>query len=344
MSSNLIQIKSFLGKYYSELAYSANQEKYRKTGLNLFFEQKFYIQNNKAQMIVDPGMTGLSVTISGNEIYISKALYDHPNVQVTNSIENPEQVQNNPKSLYNADIFSTVAYLVCQNHTMFNIIGGVDEPIYIKYTTDFEVFYNSVIIVNISSGVDVEIVEEFESQGALNAVTNYIVQPSARLSVSTVYNNRISAVSFYLRNVIAQENSAYSHTLLGKGSSNVLDETKLYIHKNSATELLGCVDPHQYQFNTVIGVQPTSMDYKFKLDHRHIISGKGRTTFTPVIVGTLPADSYTNVSSISVDTIPELMRPLKLSEFLSYIADSATLERISGSERFYSNKAKFLKL
>lgn len=342
MSSNLIQIKSFLGKYYSELAHSANQEKYKKTGLNLLFEQKFLIQNNKSQMIIDPGLGGLTAIISGNEIRVSKALYDHPSIHVTNSIESPEQIQSNPKSLYNAETFSTIAYLVCQNHTMFNLNGGVDEPIYIKYTTDFEAFYNSVVIFNVSSGVDAEIVEEFESQSALNAVTNYILQPSARLSVSTFYNNRVSAASFYLRNIIAQENSSYTHMLLGKGSANVIDESKLYIQENAAIELLGCVDPRQFQFNTIIASQSTSTNYKFRLDHRHVISGKGRTTFTPSIIGTLPTGSYTNISSISTDTIPELMRPLRLKEFVSFITDSAILERITGSERFYNNKTKFM--
>ena len=88
MSTNLIQIKAFLGKYYSELAYWATQPKYVKAGLDKFFEQRFIIQNNKTQMIVDPMLHGLVVIITGNEIYISKDLYDHEYIEVTNSMEN----------------------------------------------------------------------------------------------------------------------------------------------------------------------------------------------------------------------------------------------------------------
>ena len=47
MSSNLIPIKAFLGKYYSELQYSAQQEKYKNAKLDSFFEQRFLIQANK---------------------------------------------------------------------------------------------------------------------------------------------------------------------------------------------------------------------------------------------------------------------------------------------------------
>ena len=93
------------------MSYSAAQDKYAKTSLDKFFEQKFIIQNNKAQMIVDPSLVGLVVIISGNEIYISKSLYDHPYVDVTNSMENKEAVSN-PKSLYTPEVFSTVSYLI----------------------------------------------------------------------------------------------------------------------------------------------------------------------------------------------------------------------------------------
>ena len=132
MSINLIPIKAYLGKYFTELNYSAAQEKYNGTSIDTFFDQRFHIQNNKTQMIVDPKMSGLSAIISGNEIQISKDLYDHPNVTITNSLENKDQTSN-PRSLYNADTFSTIAYLVCQNHTMLRIVGELDEPVYLKY-------------------------------------------------------------------------------------------------------------------------------------------------------------------------------------------------------------------
>src|SRR5271165_5259057 len=219
MSTNLIPIKAFLGKYYSELNYSAIQDKYKNTKLDTFFEQRYYIQNNKVQMIVDPALTGLVVSFCGNEVHISKELYDHPNMVITNSIETTNQTSN-PRSLYNAEIFSTLAYLVCQNHTMFQIIGEVDEPIYVKYKTDYESFYNSVAVFEVVSDISIEIVEEIESYSALNSVTNYILHPAANIKLSTFYQNHLSGISFVYRNIIARDKSSFEHILFGKGSSN----------------------------------------------------------------------------------------------------------------------------
>ena len=342
MSSNLIQIKAFLGKYYPELAYSVAQDKYAKVGLDKFFEQRFIIQNNKTQMIVDPHLTGLVAIVSGNEIYISKDLYDHPFIEVTNSMENKDNLNSNPKSLYTPDVFSTLAYLICQNHTMFQIVGEVEEPIYIRYTSDYESFYNSVVVVNIAEGIDVEIIEEFESCCALNAVTNYILQTNARLNLSTFYRNHYSALSFCLRNVIAQETSKYSHILFGKGSSNVLDETRVHANNKSKVELLGCINPGQREFHCIVGILPGAQDYSFFLDHRHVVSGRGKTTFTPQVVGHLPLDSHTNISSLVLDHYAEAFRAEKTAEFLGSIIERATLERTVGVERFYNNKSKFL--
>src|ERR1035437_3414649 len=180
MSENLIPIKSFLGKYYAELLYSSTQDKYKDSNLELFFEQRFLVQNNKVQMIVDPGIEELVITVFGNEISISKELYDHPNVVISNSLENNQN--SNPKSLYSADTFSTLAYLVCQNHTTIAINGEIDKPIYVKYKSDYETFYNSVVVFNIAGNIDVEIVEEIESYSALNSVTNYILEEASRLN------------------------------------------------------------------------------------------------------------------------------------------------------------------
>src|SRR5271165_1560335 len=219
MSINLTPIKAFLGKYYSELNYSSIQEKYKNTKLDTFFEQRFYIQNNKVQMIVDPALTGLVVSFCGNEIHISKELYDHPNMVVTNTIENVNQTTN-PKSLYNPDVFSTIAYLICQNHTMFQIIGEIDEPIYVKYKSDYEAFYNSVAVFEVVSDVSVEIVEEIESYSALNSVTNYILHPDSNIKLTTFYQNHLSGISFVFRNIIARDKASFEHNLFGKGSSN----------------------------------------------------------------------------------------------------------------------------
>ncbi len=343
MSTNLIQLKAFLGKYYPELAYAVSQDKYVKAGLFKFFEQKFHIQNNTAQMVVDPSLKGLTVVVSGNEIFISESLYNHEFVEVTNSIENKDNTNtNNPKSLYASDTFSTIAYLICQNHTMFQIVGEIEEPIYIKYKSDFESFYNSVVIFNIASGLDVEIIEEFESSCAINAVTNYIIQNSSKLTVSTFYQNQMSAMSFCLRNVIVQDNAKYSHMLFGKGSSNVLDESKIYANNQSSIELLGIINPGQQQFHAIVGILPGAQDYNFLLDHRHVVSGKGKTTFTPVVAGHLPSSAYTKVSSLVLDHYSKGFWTEKTEEFLSDIIDRATLERTVGVSRFYNNKTKFL--
>ena len=95
MSSNLIQIKAFLGKYYPELAYSSTQDKYAKVGLNKFFEQRFIIQDNKTQMIIDPQLKGLVAIISGNEIFIENKEYTRnvPTIEV-NKFRNDCELNN----------------------------------------------------------------------------------------------------------------------------------------------------------------------------------------------------------------------------------------------------------
>jgi len=341
MSTNLTQIKSFLGKYYSELAYSVSQDKYVKAGLNKFFEQKFIIQNNKVQMVIDPTMDGLTILVDGNEIFVSKKLYDHESINVSNSMENAD-ANSNPKSLYTPDVFSTIAYLICQNHTMFKIIGELDEPIYIKYKSEFESFYNSVVIFNIAEGLDIEIVEEYKSYCAVNSVTNYIIQPTASLNLSTFYQNHMSALSFCLRSVIVQDSASYSHILFGKGSANILDESKIYANKDSSIELLGCMYSGDQEFHAIVGIIPASQHYNFLLDHRHIVKGKGKITFTPVVIGHLPVDSHTNVSTLVLDHYATDFWGEKAEEFLSDIVDRATLERTVGAEQYYRNKTKFL--
>lgn len=341
MSTNLIPIKAFLGKYYPELLYSASQEKYKGTGLDNFFEQRFYIQNNKVQMIVDPGLRGLVVTVTGNELHISQELFDHPNVVVTNSLENNQTT--NPRSLYNAETFSTVAYLVCQNHTSFQIVGEIDEPIYVKYKSDYETFYNSVVVFNVSNEVEVEIVEEIESFSALNAVTNYILYPSAKLKLTTFYQNNISALSFCYRNIIAQDNSSFSHILLGKGSSNIIDENKIHANSGSTSELLGVVNSAGKDFHSILYVEPGAADYRVAVTYKDILSGNGRVSFFPVIQGNASPDTATiEVSNITLEEIPSEKVEGEIKGFVSDIVERATLERMVGVKRFYDNKTKFL--
>ncbi len=316
MSTNLIPIKAFLGKYYPELHYSATQDKYKDSGLDQFFEQRFYIQNNKIQMIVDPAVHGLTVVICGNEIHISKDLYDHPNISITNSLENKNQASN-PRSLYNAETFSTLAYLVCQNHTMFNITGPVDEPIYVKYKSDYETFYSSVVVFELGENIDVEIVEEIESFCALNAVTNYILHEGARVNLSTFYQNHVSALSFIYRNIIAQDSAQFSHVLMGKGSSNVIDENKIHAYSNTKTEFLGIVNSDGRKFHSILYVQPAAEDYSVTVDYRDILQNGAKVSFFPVIMGQEPTNLATiSVSNITLEELPKETADEEVKKYL----------------------------
>ncbi|HEY6438074.1 MAG TPA: SufD family Fe-S cluster assembly protein, partial [Ignavibacteriaceae bacterium] len=298
--------------------------------------------NNKAQMIVDPGMPGLVAIISGNEIHISKELYDHPNVTISNSLENKNQ-NSNPRSLYNPDVFSTMAYLVCQNHTMFHIVGDVDEPIYLRYRSDYETFYNSVIVVEINDKLEVEIVEEIESCSALNAVNNYILHPTAKLNLTTFYQNHVSGISFFFRNIIAQDDSNYSHIVFGKGSSNIIDENKIHAHHQTKSEFLGIVNSDGKKFHSILFVQPASEKYSVNVDYRDILSGKSDVSFFPVILGQEPTDSATiTVSNVILEEMPEEEREEEIKKYIGDIIERATLERMVGVKRFYDNKTKFL--
>lgn len=342
MSTNLIPIKAFLGKYYPELYYSAAQDKYKNTGLDTFFEQRFYIQNNKVQMIVDPGLHGMTVNVSGNEIHISKEMYDHPNIVVTNSIESKNQ-NSNPRSLYNADTFSTVAYLFCQNHTMFQVIGPVDEPIYVKYKSDYETFYSSVVVFEILDGVDIEIVEEIESKSALNTVTNYVLGLGSRVHLSTFYQNNISSVSFVYRNIIAQDNSQFAHVLLGKGSANAIDEIKLQPYSKTKSEFLGIVNSTGKDFHSILYIQPAAEDYSVSVDYRDLISKKAQVTFFPVIMGQEPTGQASiSVSNITLEDIPDEHLVEEVNKYVGDIVERTILDRMVGVKRFYDNKAKFL--
>lgn len=344
MSENLIPIKAFLGKYYTELLYSAAQDKYKTTKLDTFFEQRFYIQNNKVQMIVEPTFEGLTVIVSGNEIHVSKELFDHPNVIITNSLENNQT--SNPRSLYNPEVFSTMAYLVCQNHTTFQIVGEIDEPIYVKYKSDYETFYSSVIVFNISNGVEVEIVEEIESFSALNAVTNYILYPTSKLNLTTFYQNNISALSFCYRNIIAQDGSTFNHVLFGKGSSNVIDENKIHALSGSKSEMLGVVNSDGRAFHSILYVEPGATDYSISVRYKDVLSGKSDVSFFPVILGQIPVgDTATiEVSNVKVEDIPGDRIETEIKNYVSDIVDRAILERMVGAKRFYDNKSKFLHL
>lgn len=344
MSTNLIPIKTFLGKYYSEILYSADQDKYKNTGLDKFFEQRFQIQNNKAQMIVDPAMSGLGMVVTGNEIQISKELYDHPNVVISNSLENTSSQNTNPRSLYNPETVQTLAYLICPNQTTLTIVGDLDEPIYVKYRSDFETFYNSVLTFEINDEVVVEIVEEIESNCALNSVTNYVLHAFSKLSLTSFYQNNVAGISFLYRNVFARERSAFNHIVFGKGSSCVIDETKVRCASGSNTEMMGIINSNSRNFHSILYVEPAAQDYKIVVDYRDVLYDKANVTFYPAILGQQPSSNGAEieVSNICLDDIPKDNQEEEIKQFLSPIVDRAILERMMGVKRFYDNKSKFL--
>ncbi len=342
MSENLIPIKAYLGKYYSELNYSSTQDKYKSSNLDTFFEQRFYIQNNKTQMIVDSDLSGLMVNISGNEIHISRELYDHNNIVITNSLENVNQISN-PRSLYNPDMFPTIAYLICENHTMFQIIGEVDEPIYVTYKSDCETFYNSVVLFEVVSDISVEIVEEIQSYGALNSVTNYILHSNSNIKLTTFYQNCLSGISFVYRNIIAQENASFNHMLFGKGSSNVIDENKLLADNGSKSEFLGIVNSDSRSFHSILYIQPADENYNVDVDYREILSANADITFLPISIGLEPVKKLNiSVTNLELEKIPDQEKEIEVKKFLEDMLDRAVLERMSGVKRFYENKNKFL--
>jgi hypothetical protein len=339
MLNNLIQIKTFLGKYYSELLYSAAQEKYQDTELDHFFEQRFTVQGNKAQMIIDPSMPGLSVVVNGNEIYVSKTLYDHTNIVISNSMENSDRV-GNPRSRYSPETFSTIAYLICQNQTTFEIVGDIDEPIYVKYKTEYESFYNSILHFDINDGVDVEIVEEIESHCALNSVENYLVRHGARLNLSTFYKNNLSAISFVYRDVSLLDQAQYNHSVFGKGSSNVIDENRLITHE-AQSELVGIRDSNGKNFHSILYVEPKTENFKANVLYKDIIYNKSNISFFPMIVGQLSDNATIDVDSITCDNLEDYKPQVK--EFIQDIVNTTTVERTLNCQRFYNNKTDFLK-
>lgn len=305
MSPNLIPIKTYLGKFYTELNNTVlTSQKYKNTNINTFFEQRFHIQDNKVQMIVDVHLKGLRAIVSGNEIHVSKELYKHPAIDITNSIEEKGP---DPKSLYSTRTFSTIAYLICQNHTLFKVLRDIDEPIYISFKSDYECFYNSVLLFMISTGATVNIVEEVESHCAINSVVNYILNPYSVLNVSTFYKNQKPTVSFFFRNVIAQTHSTYNHLLLGKGSANVVDENRIVFETGSNLELNGKIDAVGNSFHSIIEATSVHDDNSITINYKSSAKDKGKVTITPVIEISGLTSTDVSIQNLIVDEMSSII-------------------------------------
>jgi len=307
MSTNLIPVKTFLGKFYTELSDTVlTSHKYKHTDIDSFFEQRFFIQNNKVQMIVDVHLKGLRIVVSGNEIHVSKELYKHASIDITNSIEEVNK-EADPKSLYSSKTFSTIAYLICQNHTLFKVIKDIEEPIYITFKSDYEAFYSSVLLFMVNAGVTVNIVEEIESHCAINSVVNYILNPYAVMNVSTFYRNQRPALSFFFRNVIAQVGSTYNHLLLGRGSSNVVDENRIAFESETNVTLSGRIDVDNNSFHSIMELTSTGNDNTVHIDYKNSVRNKGKLSVTPVIEVTGLTTADVSVRNLALDQTSAVM-------------------------------------
>ena len=307
MSTNLIPVKTFLGKFYTELSDTVlTNHKYKNTGIDSFFEQRFFIQNNKVQMIVDVHLKGLRVVVSGNEIHVSKELYKHASVDITNSIEEVNK-EADPKSLYSSSTFSTIAYLICQNHTLFRVTKDIEEPIYITFKSDYEAFYSSVLLFMVNAGVTVNIVEEIESHCAINSVVNYILNPYSVMNVSTFYRNQRPALSFFFRNVIAQVGSTYNHLLLGRGSSNIVDENRVVFESETNIQLAGKIDVDNNSFHSIMELTSTGNNNKVNIDYKNSVGNKGKLSMTPVIDVTGLTTANVSIRNLALDQTPSIM-------------------------------------
>ena len=340
MTNNLVSVKSFLGQYYTEVYESSKQEKYKNSGLESLFEQRFIIPNEQHNVTVSNTLYGHVIEITGNKVVVSKALYENEHITVATAANS----EVNPRVLYTPNVFSTLAYLVTNNHLLVSITGPIDDPIYIKIGSHFETFQNTVVVVNIAEDIEVDIVEEVASVSAINGVINYIIGQESVLSLYTFYKNSISSVSALCRHVISRFSSTYNHVVLGKGSAIALDENKLYTYNDSQIMLLGCVDSKKYRFNSILSYHPESKDYSIVVDYRAITYDKGLVEFYPLIYGQNPNDNATiSITEFSIDEILEDMQTSRHS-YLKDIMDYTNIGVLTPSvKRFYENKTNFLK-
>lgn len=334
MSDTLIPFKLLLGKYFPELYNLSIQEKYIKTNLEYVFDQRFRIQDNKIQSYIDHTLDDLSVTICGNEVHISKNLYNHPDIIFTNSVEN---TVGNPLSLYDSDVFSTLSYLMCKNQSTFTITGNIDEPIYVRYKTDYESFYNSIVFFNIESNIKVDIVEEIDSKCALNSVMNYKLDPSSEVNLYSFYKNNRTALSYNFRNVSIGDNGKYNHILLGKGSSSSINENKIMLGNNSEANLSGVVNSNNLNFHSIFNIYSFVDDYTLNIDYKNVISPKSNVTFSHKILGS--ENSEKNI--VSTENILN-NNSNEIKSFISSITNKLSVGRTASAKRFYDNKSEFL--
>lgn len=338
MSKKLTTVSESLKDLYPELLDLSRQEKYRDTQLKKIFEQRYYFQPNRPQLFINESLEGFIIIISGNEIEVSKTLYDSENISLLNSLDANSfftEVVNN----YHSDIFSNIAYLICPNKILISIDGEIDEPIYVHYKSEFECFYNSVITFDILSGIEVDIVEEIESNSALNVVSNFKVRQGASLSLFSFYKNALSGTSLINRNVDLDSSSTYTNIVLGLGSSMALEENNIKLSLNSQVELLGVINSRNLNFDTILNViQPIKESY-VSVVHKNVLGDKSNVSLYSenideelVILNFKEGNDLYNQYSGNV------------KDFTFDISERTILNRISGYTKFYDNKNIFFNL
>jgi hypothetical protein len=132
--------------------------------------------------------------------------------------------------------------------------------------------------------------------------------------------------------------------LFGKGSSNAIDENKIYGHAQSKSELFGIINSDSRDFHSILYIQPASENYSVNADYRNILYGKANVTFFPVISGQISfEEDIVSVSNITLENILDISNEIEIKKYLNDLVERATLDRIIGVKRFYDNKSKFLR-
>ena len=334
----LSSIKTFLGKYHAELEYSALSSKYSRTGISKLFSQRFYIQENSPKITVDPAMDGMSLSMHGNEIFISKKLYNNKYFTIKSPAS--ETSIKITKEAYDREIIPSMAYLICKNQCVITISGDLGEPIYVTFKSDFETFYNSVLFLDIPSGVNVEIVEEHQSRSALNTAIAYVVRPYSTLNLFTFYQNNNLATSSCLRTVVVENDATYNHTLYGKGSACIIDENRWCLSDNAIAKSSNYVKSNSHNFHSIFTmISYGNDDHNISINQKHVLDSKGSISF----ITDLPKGSkYTEnvfINSIDIDALEKDTDTVDI--FFNDDMFNNTPYSTLGSLRFYNNKLKF---
>jgi len=317
-------LRNILGNAYNDIHQAAlNSEKYKDSRLEDIFDQRFYIQNNRVQMIADQTLTGYQIVVNGNEIYVSLALYNNPDIIILNSVDHG--IHENSRKLFKKETFSTISYLICDNYTLFQIGKNIKDTITVRYKSDYESFYCSTLLFVVDKDVNVNIIEEYESRCSLNNVVNYILNDNSQLNLKTYYKNNLSAQSHCLRTAIVLDNSIFKHTLINENSSKVLDECKIICSPDSQIELKGKIKNSSGLFHSIIQLQADiGVKCDVKLNYRSIIQNDAVISIIPIIDIDKECITEFNIKSLIINK--ENATKVKVIGGDQYIAEQVLLD------------------